>query len=353
MSQQTKETPQKIMSKIQVEKELADLKTSVRKLHDKEEHLDHLTTESIEKLREVSKINQDLQDQVKLLYDISMAVNTKNDQLRRATVELEKQKNYNHQISLELGNKLEEVLHKEREMSFHHNLLAKQLELTTKNVIKAEKFAIVGELAARLAHDLRNPLSVIKNTMDIMYARPDMKNEERLQYFSRFQKAVQRMIHEIEDVLDYVKKTDLVLHTSTLDSILESAINGLIVPKTVRISKPQQDISLNCDPRKLEAVFSNLMVNSIQAMDEKGEIKIRASDLGTTVMIEFEDTGPGIPGNIISRMFEPLFTTKLAGTGLGLSICKNLVEQHGGSISVKSPPTVFTLVLPKNAVQKT
>ncbi|MDE1863771.1 MAG: hypothetical protein KGI33_12840, partial [Thaumarchaeota archaeon] len=70
------------MSKIQVEKELADLKTSVRKLHDKEEHLDHLTTESIEKLREVSKINQDLQDQVKLLYDISMAVNTKNDQLR-------------------------------------------------------------------------------------------------------------------------------------------------------------------------------------------------------------------------------------------------------------------------------
>lgn len=353
MSQQAKETAQKTTSKNLVEKELAELQIAERELHDKEKHLDQLTAESIQKLREVSKINQDLQHQVKSLYDISINVNTKNDELQNANMELEKQKNYNHQISLELRDKLDKVLQKEKELSLQRDLLAKQLEITTKDLVKAEKFAIVGELAARLAHDLRNPLSVIKNTMDIMSLRPNMKIEERLQYVSRFQKAVQRMSHQIEDVLDYVKKTDLVLQPSTMHSILENAISGLIVPQTVRISKPQKDIAFNCDPRKLEAVFSNLMLNSIQAMNENGEIKVRTNDLGTTIRIEFEDTGPGIPANIISRVFEPLFTTKLTGTGLGLSICKNIVEQHGGSVTVKSPPVVFTLTLPKNTVPKT
>lgn len=348
MSQQEKETLQKLASKKLVERELEDLKAAMNKLHDKEKHLDDLTTESIEKLSEVSKINQDLQDQLESLYGIGVSVNTKTDELQKAHMELEKQKNYNHQISLELSDKLKEVLHKERELAFQHNLLAKQLELTTRNLVKAEKFAVVGELAARLAHDLRNPLSVIKNTMDIMSLRPTMTIEERVQYVSRSQKAVQRMTHQIEDVLDYVKKTDLALQPSTLNSILESVIAGLLVPHSVRISRPSQDISFNCDPRRLEAVFSNLILNSIQAMHEEGEIKIRATDLGTSLRIEIEDTGPGIPDHIIPRMFEQLFTTKLTGTGLGLSICKNLVERHGGTITVKSPPTVFTVVLPKN-----
>lgn len=334
-----------------VEKELNELSITERELQEKEKHLNHLTTESIEKLREVSKINQDLQNRVRSLQDLSMSVNAKNDELKRANHELEKQKNYNHQISLELKVKLEKVLEEEKELASQRDSLARQLEAATKDLVKAEKFAVVGELAARLAHDLRNPLSVIKNTMDIMSAKPTMRIEERLQYAARFQRAVQRMSHQIDDVLDFVKKTDLVLQPTTLFSIMESAISGLVVPSNVRISKPPQDIQINCESRKLEAVFSNLIMNSIQAMDEKGEIRIRVSDLGSSIKIEFEDTGPGIPPNIISKLFEPLFTTKLTGTGLGLSICKNIIEQHGGAITVKSPPTVFTINLPKNIAQ--
>lgn len=131
-------------------------------------------------------------------------------------------------------------------------------------------------------------------------------------------------------------------------SIINSAINGLIIPSNVKISKPQQDVVINCESRKLEAVFSNLIINSIQAMNENGEIKIRMVDLGTSIKIEFEDTGSGIPANVIPKIFEPLFTTKLTGTGLGLSICKNIVEQHGGTITVRSPPAIFTINLPKN-----
>ena len=184
--------------------------------------------------------------------------------------------------------------------------------------------------------------------MVIITSRPTMIIDERLQYASRFQRAVQRMSHQIDDVLDFVKKTDLVLQRTTLFGILESVINGMVIPQDVRISKPEKDIVLNCESRKLEAVFSNLIMNSIQAVNDRGEIKIRALDLGNSIKLEFEDSGPGIPSNVISRLFEPLFTTKLTGTGLGLSICRNIVEQHGGTNTVKSPPTVFTIILPKN-----
>ncbi|MDE1862792.1 MAG: GHKL domain-containing protein [Thaumarchaeota archaeon] len=353
MSQQAKEGSPKIPAVGLAEKELQELSVAERDLQEKERHLNHLTSESIEKLKDVSKINRDLQNRVKSLQELSVSVNRKNDELKKANQELERQKNENYKISIELKEKLEKVLEKERELSLQRDFLAKQLEETTKDLIKAEKFAVIGELAARLAHDLRNPLSVIKNTMDIITARPNLRVDERLQYTARFRRAVQRMSHQIDDVLDYVKKTDLVLQTTSLLTTIENAINGLVVPPNARITKPQSDVQINCDSRKLEAVFSNIITNAIQAMDEKGEIKIRVADAGSNVRIDFEDTGPGIPANIINRVFDPLFTTKLTGTGLGLSICKSIVEQHGGTIAVKSPPTVFTINIPKNSITQT
>ncbi|MDE1830237.1 MAG: hypothetical protein KGI25_07940, partial [Thaumarchaeota archaeon] len=182
-----------------VKKELDELNIAERELQEKEKHLDHLTSESIEKLRAVSKINQDLKTRVKSLQDLSMSVNAKNDELKRANHELERQKDYNYHMSVELQDKLKKVLEKENELSLQRDMLARQLESTTKDLVKAEKFAVVGELAARLAHDLRNPLSVIKNTMDVMSSRPNMRIDERLQFTARFQRAVQRMAHQIDD----------------------------------------------------------------------------------------------------------------------------------------------------------
>ncbi|MGB9125622.1 MAG: ATP-binding protein [Nitrosotalea sp.] len=332
-----------------VERELQELSIAENELVEKEKHLNHLTSESIVKLKEVSKINQDLKNRVKSLQELSLSVNAKNDELKKANQELEKQKSYNYQMSLDLKANLEKVLEKERELSIQRDFLAKQLEETTKDLVKAEKFAVIGELAARLAHDLRNPLSVIQNTMDIMSLKPSMRIDERLQYTARFKRAVQRMAHQIDDVLNFVKKTDLLMQNASVFSIIDSAIAGF-VPSDVKISKTGQDVQINCESRKLEAVFSNLILNSIQAMNDNGEVKIRLVDLGNGIKIDFEDTGSGIPSNVISKIFDPLFTTKLSGTGLGLSICKNIIEQHGGTIIVKSPPTVFTISLPKNMV---
>ena len=90
------------------------------------------------------------------------------------------------------------------------------------------------------------------------------------------------------------------------------------------------------------------MLNAIQAMENVGELNIRIIENPGDLLIAFEDSGPGIPQDNINQIFDPLFTTKQLGTGLGLSICKNIVEQHGGTITVKNNPTTFLVKLPKN-----
>jgi len=321
-------------------------------LQEKERRLTNIANESMEKIKELSTINHDLQDKVGFLLDISASLNKKNDELIKSNLELEKQKFHYDQMTRDLKSKLDTVLSKEKELSMQRDFLAKQVDEKTQDLIKAEKFTVIGELAARLAHDLRNPLSVVKNTMDIMRAKPNMRIEEKLPHFGRFDRAIQRMTHQIDDVLNFVKRSELLLQQTSLLSMVDSAIGNTLLPPEVLILKPHTDVTINCDSRKLEAVFSNLISNAVQAMDDKGEIKIRVMDLGYNIQIEFEDTGPGIPLEIQSKIFDPLFTTKQTGTGLGLSICKNIVEQHGGTLVVKSPPTVFTVRLPKNIAPK-
>ncbi|MDC8437748.1 MAG: HAMP domain-containing histidine kinase, partial [Candidatus Nitrosotenuis sp.] len=116
----------------------------------------------------------------------------------------------------------------------------------------------------------------------------------------------------------------------------------------IKFNVEKIDVKANVDARKIEAVFTNLFVNAAQAIGDNGTINVRIMDNGANLMVAVEDTGPGIPDEIMSNIFDPLFTTKQTGTGLGLSICKKIVEQHGGSITAKNDPTTFIIRLPKN-----
>jgi len=114
------------------------------------------------------------------------------------------------------------------------------------------------------------------------------------------------------------------------EEIYEKIVHDFKVSKT--------DATIPCDSEKLEVVFVNLIMNSIQAMGNNGEIYINISDESNDiVLITFKDTGHGIPRKIIPKIFDPLFTTRQIGTGLGLPSCKNIIEKHGGSIDVSSP----------------
>ena len=160
-------------------------------------------------------------------------------------------------------------------------------------------------------------------------------------------KASERMSRQITDVLDFTRTRELQLEKTSLKNILESSLKSMVID-SVKITKPKNDVIINCDSKQLEVVFTNLLTNAIQAMENAGEIKVGFSEEEDIVRIEVEDSGPGIPEDKIEQVFDPLFTTKSSGTGLGLVSCKNIVEQHNGTISVRNNPTVFEIKLPKN-----
>jgi two-component system sensor histidine kinase HydH len=156
------------------------------------------------------------------------------------------------------------------------------------------------------------------------------------------------MSHQVDDVLDFVRTSELKLQPYSVLDIINSVKDGITIPNDVRIKIDQENVRINCDYRKIEAVFTNLLLNAIQAVENKGEVRIRIIDNSSDVLVAVEDSGPGILPENLNKIFDPLFTTKQLGTGLGLSICKSIVEQHGGSITVKNNPTTFLVRLPKN-----
>ena len=231
------------------------------------------------------------------------------------------------------------------------NPLEKELALSEQRVtikdeqLRNQKLVTIGELAARLAHDLRNPLSLIKNNMLVIKktaVNPKFNGRIEVQ---RINDAIGRMSHQIENVLDFVKDRELSLSDANLKTIIKSAVGDKF--KRVKFEFPQQDVIVKCDPLLLEMAFINIIANAIQVVQESGDVIIRIKDERHVIVIEIEDSGPGIPKDDLSKIFEPLFTTKMQGTGLGLASCKNIIEKHGGTISAKNNPTIFTVNLPK------
>lgn len=206
----------------------------------------------------------------------------------------------------------------------------------------------IGELAARIAHDLRNPLGVLKNTVHIMISEFEKNQNVNLkQNLERLNRAVSRMTHQVENVLEFVKVVPLKLRKISLLTVIRSSIDRADVNST-KIKLPQDDIEIVCDSNRLEVAFANIVQNSIHAINDNGQLEIRFKDNHSDVVIEFEDSGPGIPQEFMGKIFDPLFSTKQTGTGLGLVTTKNIVEQHKGEITVKNNPTIFSIQLPKN-----
>lgn len=229
-------------------------------------------------------------------------------------------------------------------------------KIHTKTMEKSDKLRTIGELAARLAHDLRNPLSVIKNTIEIMEGKQRLQLEEKVIYYGRLNRAIDRISHQIEDVLDFVRPTTLNFDKYLLNEIIASTLEKIVKPDTIDITIPKNFVYCVCDSTKIEVVLTNLLVNAIQAMNNSGQIDIKLFDAKNDVMIQVSDTGCGIPEELLPRVFDPLFTTKQTGTGLGLASCKKIIAQHNGMIKVSSDAgqgTTFTIILPKNKIRVT
>ena len=220
----------------------------------------------------------------------------------------------------------------------------KQLaEATAK--IKKERLTAIGELAASIAHDMKNPLATIKTSAEIL--EKNAKEGELKEVVDRMYRATDRISHQINDVLNYVRITPLELRKIKITELLKRAQSSLTIPKNITVSFPESNVEIQCDADKMEIVFINLILNAIQAIGSiPGEIQISIKPNESQVEIQVQDTGPGIPEEILSKIFKPLVTSKQKGTGLGLSSCKNIVEQHNGKISAFNNPTRFIISLP-------
>lgn len=329
-------------------KALKDLDTAKIELEKRAVQIKELATKTSEQFGGAIKINSDLKGKIDFLQELISSLSKKNDELEKTNKELKMQKAENAKLTIDLRNNLEKIVIKEKELELQRDYLTRQVDEKSSELMKSEKLAIIGELASRMAHDLRNPLSTIKNTIEIMESKPKLKIEEKLQYYGRLRRAMNRMSHQVDDVLDFVRTSELKLQPYSVLDIINSVKDSITIPNDVKIKIEQENVRINCDYRKIEAVFTNLLLNAIQAVENKGEVRIRIIDNSSDVLVAVEDSGPGILPENLNKIFDPLFTTKQLGTGLGLSICKSIVEQHGGSITVKNNPTTFLVRLPKN-----
>jgi len=221
------------------------------------------------------------------------------------------------------------------------------LRRQSKKEIKLEKLASIGELSASLAHNLRNPLNVISGSIVLLSSKKTTFSEKEIQRkFEMIKLAISQMTHQLEDVMDFVRTSKLHLEKASMLSIIQSAANHVSVPESIHLVYPDSDYDLKCDKVKLEIVFVNLISNAMDAINDNGEIKIQMKNIDGYLEINFEDSGDGIKQNDLKKIFEPLFTLKQKGTGLGLASCKNIIEQHDGTISVRNNPTTFSIKIP-------
>ncbi len=207
--------------------------------------------------------------------------------------------------------------------------------------------ARVGELAAVVAHEVRNPIAGIRGALEIISTRLPAGSRD----VSVLQDVVARLdgLNDIvEDLLVFARQRDLTRARVPLRPLLVSVASWLrqdAAMAAVDIDICGEDAAIDADPEQLRIVFANLLLNAAQAMERHGRIviNVQSSPDGHTEVV-IEDEGPGIPADVRTRIFEPFFTTKTRGTGLGLPTAKRIIDLHGGSIEVDCPAERGTAV---------
>jgi signal transduction histidine kinase len=230
---------------------------------------------------------------------------------------------------------------------------------------RAGQLSFVGELAAGLAHEVKNPLAGIQGAVDILIRRRDPSDPER-EALEGIRHEVERIDGTVRALLDRARPRAVSPAHTSLVEIAQRAVNvarsqaigaGAGSRRVqVEFERPADDVGLDADAPQIEDAVLNLIINGIQAIDGKGRITVRVrreenEDLGETAVIEVSDTGRGISEEDLTRIFNPFFTTTEGGTGLGLPAVRRIARAHGGRVEVKSVAgkgSTFRIQLPLN-----
>lgn len=232
-------------------------------------------------------------------------------------------------------------------------LVYRDMSLKDKQIRQAEKMAAIGELAAGIAHEIRNPLGIITGSAETIQKHEQHKiREEMTHYILEESKRINGLI---TNLLDFAKPKEPQLVHCDLRQVLEKTLL-LLSPQAhtlgVEIKKkiPPRPVRVSIDPEQMRQAFTNLGINALEAMPHGGALTVTLKEnAGDRVLVQFSDTGKGVPKEMQLKVFDPFFTTKEGGTGLGLSIAHRIVAQHGGDILVEEGDvggSCFTINLP-------
>jgi PAS domain S-box-containing protein len=211
----------------------------------------------------------------------------------------------------------------------------------------------LGELAAQVAHEIRNPLGGIKGFASLL--KRDLKNEPELQKYTDYIiEGTDNLNRLVTQILNYARPLQPEMCPIDIKSLFEELKSAIEIDPNLKptprfLIDAAPGLSLFADPLMLKGALLNLLVNSVHAMPQGGEIVIKAGPSETGIMLQLSDTGIGIPEENLPKIFSPFFTTKANGNGFGLAEVHKVVEAHGGSIDVQSTAgkgTVFTIKLP-------
>lgn len=225
-----------------------------------------------------------------------------------------------------------------------------ELRNLREKLVMAEKMAALGEVAAKVAHEIRNPLVSVGG----FAKRLENKLEGNLkEYAGIIVREVTRLESILKEILGFVKEVRLTRETVSPNALAEDVIRLMqseMEERGVFLRKELGELpDIFVDPNRMKEAVVNIMTNAIQALSGRGTITVRTYAAGEHAVIEVEDTGRGIPETERPFIFNPFFTTKQSGTGLGLSITHRIVQEHGGRIEVQSEAdkgSIFRIFLP-------
>lgn len=262
---------------------------------------------------------------------------------------------FDKSLAIQSRDEIGYLAHRFNRLSMELEAAKKKMEeaYTYTHLLQAEKLSSIGQISAGLAHELKNPVTTLKMLFQAFKEQPDMTKEDA--------EVIHNEIEKIDKILTkflgFVRQKDHSSSDIDINALIERVLSLATFDLHNYAIEVHKDMLETLPPVKgdrslLEQVFLNLILNSIQAMPNGGEIRITGKTDNGFVEVMVWDQGSGIPSKISSKVFDPFFTTKADGTGLGLSIAYNIVKSFGGKLYFNSGDkrgTVFTVRLPKGA----
>jgi signal transduction histidine kinase len=277
--------------------------------------------------------------------------------------------NLEHRVDIKNGNEIGELAvafnqmteqrkRAEEEINKYSEKLEKMVDERTQalheaqeELVRKEKMATLGELGGGVAHELRNPLGVISNSVYFLKSSLPDADDTTVEYLDMISSEIRGAIQIIENLLSLTHKEEPTMEEIPVTELVTLGLSRQVPPEGVNVTTEisSETLSLFADPSQIVHVLENLLSNAYQSMPDGGELIIKVWEDGSRVCISVTDTGWGIPKENLKKIFEPLFTTKARGFGFGLSISRDLIGMNNGSIEVNSEEGVgssFTLKLP-------